>query len=294
MTSNSPPPSSFEDGRAARAWFELLRDRLCTAFEEVEREASGAARGGLPPGAFVRTPWERPAEDGIGDPGGGTMAILRGGVFEKVGVNVSAVQGVFSEAFRTEIPGAAEDPRFFATGVSVVAHMRSPLVPAAHMNTRFIRTTAGWFGGGADLTPTYPRDADTRDFHAALEAACDGYREGAYAEYRAWCDRYFFLPHRGEPRGVGGIFFDRLGAGFEADFAFARAVGEAFLEVFPRIVRRSMEEPWTGEQRAFQLRRRGRYVEFNLLHDRGTRFGIQTGGNPEAVLMSLPPLAAWP
>jgi coproporphyrinogen III oxidase len=282
------PPDPDRVGRAT-GWFAALRDRLCAAFEAIEDDFAHERPASHPPGRFERTEWQRPGG------GGGTMAVMRGRVFEKIGVNVSTVTGEFSPEFRKDIPGASEDPRFFASGLSLVAHMASPLVPAAHMNTRFIVTSKAWFGGGADLSPIYPDDSAAEEFHAALAGACTAYDAGCYARYKKWCDEYFFLKHRGEPRGVGGIFFDYLESGdWERDFGFVRSVGEAFLTVFPAIVRPRMGLPWTAEQRQHQLVRRGRYVEFNLLYDRGTVFGLKTGGNPEAILMSLPPLVAWP
>jgi coproporphyrinogen III oxidase len=269
----------------AAAWFSELRVRLCETLERIE--AAGASV--RPAARFLRRSWQRPGG------GGGVTAVLRGEVLEKAGVNVSTVEGELSEAFRARIPGAATDPRFWASGISVVVHPRSPLVPAAHMNTRMIVTTRGWFGGGADMTPVFPDASDTATFHEALRAACDAHDETYYPRFKAWCDEYFYLPHRGEARGIGGIFFDELNSGdWEADFAFVRAVGLAFLDAYSAIVRRNMAAPWSEEQRRTQLIKRGRYVEFNLLYDRGTLFGLETGGNPDAILMSLPPEVAWP
>lgn len=276
----------------AQEWFERFRDLLCNALEKVEDDLpTSAPHGGTTAGRFERKAWLRRGIEGDG----GVMSVLRGRVFEKAGVNVSTVMGEFSEEFRVRVPGAAEDPRFWASGVSVVVHPRSPLVPAAHMNTRLIVTTRGWFGGGGDLTPVFADAADTETFHGAYRSACDRFDPTWYPKYKKWCDEYFYLPHRGEMRGVGGIFYDdHVSGDFERDFAFTQAVGRAFLDAYPEIVRRHMAKPWTEAQRQAQLVKRGRYVEFNLLYDRGTLFGLKTGGNTEAILMSLPPLSAWP
>jgi len=281
-----------EERERARAWFQSLRDRICTAFEAIEDALSGT-HSDLPPGRFERKEWKRTADDGH-EGGGGVMSVMKGRVFEKVGVNISTTYGTFSQDFRKQIPGAAETGEFFATGISLVAHPRSPKVPTTHMNTRLIATSKSWFGGGADLTPMVVNDDDTAQFHGALKAACDIHDADYYPRFKKWCDEYFYLPHRGETRGVGGIFYDYLATGdWERDFAFTRDVGEGFLKGYEPIVRRHMNEPWTEEDRAHQLKRRGRYVEFNLLYDRGTVFGLKTGGNVEAILMSLPPLAGW-
>lgn len=279
--------------RAAQ-WFETLRNQICAAFEAIEDEQTTGPCSDLPAGRFERKTWER--TDHSGAPGGGgTMSIMKGRVFEKVGVNISTVEGTFSPEFAKQIKGAAEDPRFFATGISLVAHMRSPLVPAVHMNTRFLVTTNWWFGGGADLNPPFPNDADTADFHGAFKTACDKHDPAYFPRYKEWCDEYFYIPHRNRARGVGGIFYDHHNKGdWEKDFAFTQDVGKAFLDIYPQLVRRHVKEEWTPEQREEQLRYRGYYAEFNLVYDRGTTFGLKTGGNVEAILMSLPPEAKWP
>ena len=271
--------------QAARDWFESLRTRICAAFETIEREAGSDA-------AFTYTPWDRTEQDGSPG-GGGVRSQMNGKVFEKVGVNVSSVGGRFSEEFAASIPGADVDPSFFATGISLVAHLANPHVPAVHMNCRFLTTTRRWFGGGADLNPAIPYAEDSDAFHARLRAACAAHDPTFYPRFAKWAEEYFWLPHRNVARGVGGIFFDRLEDHFDAHFAFTRDVGEAFLDIFPALVRGRMDQPFTDADREALLEFRGRYVEFNLLYDRGTLFGLKTGGNIEAILMSLPPLARW-
>lgn len=278
-----------EHQQSARSWFETLRDQICSSFEDIERESGSDA-------AFEYIPWDRQDHNG-NEGGGGMRGVMKGKVFEKVGVNVSTVGGAFSPEFAKTIHGAQDNPNFFATGISLVAHMANPHVPAVHMNTRFLTTQKAWFGGGADLNPPIAYEEDTEEFHARLRAACMPYGPEVYDKYKAWADDYFYIPHRNAHRGVGGIFYDHLesdsDALFERNFNFTRDVGEAFLDIFPRLVRKRMDQEFSEEEKRQQKVWRGRYAEFNLIYDRGTLFGLKTGGNIDAILMSLPPEVTW-
>ncbi|MGV6800661.1 MAG: oxygen-dependent coproporphyrinogen oxidase [bacterium] len=299
MTQNPLDPALLPSRqKQAASWFLQLQDRLCAQLETLEVQWKQSTNDDRPAARFTKKEWKR-GQDGD-DHGGGRMAMMHGDVFEKAGIHYSQVYGEFSDEFRKNIPGAEEDPRFWAAGISFIAHPKNPHAPTAHMNTRMIVTTKSWFGGGGDLTPLLPAyrrqdHQDSQEFHAAMNAACAPNKTAQYQEFKEWCDRYFYLPHRDEPRGIGGIFYDRHNSGdWQQDFEFTQKVGTSFGDIYTRIVERRMHQPWTEQEREQQLVQRGRYAEFNLLYDRGTQFGLKTGGNVESILSSLPPHAKWP
>ena len=276
-------------------YFKSLRNNICANFENIEKNQVTGTNINQNPGKFRRKTWKRKADKGYASGGGGVISIMNGRIFEKVGVNISTVIGTFSEEMKNAIPGALNQPHFFATGISVVAHMHSPLIPAAHMNLRYIHTDKGWYGGGIDLTPMYGKSIDIKkQFHKTLKIMCDRHNSEYYKKFKKWCDDYFYLPHRNEPRGMGGIFFDNMDQNLDNNFEFIQDVGNTFLESFSKIVNQNSNRQWTNKQKKIQLIKRGRYVEFNLLYDRGTAFGLKTGGNVDAIFMSLPPSVSWP
>jgi len=287
--------SNYDQYKFIEKNFFNLRDQICLEFENIENSLLNSSNNNLKPGKFKKKSWKRKADKGFTQGGGGVMSLMYGRVFEKVGVNISTVMGSFSEEMKNKIPGAKSNPNFYATGISLVAHMHSPLIPAAHFNTRFIRTTKNWFGGGADLTPTYANKskAISNFFHNSLKKTCDNYNPLYYPKYKKWCDEYFYLPHRKEKRGLGGIFFDYLEDDFDKDYEFVKDIGQTFIKTYSKIVSDKINLSWTKKQKMDQLFKRGRYVEFNLLYDRGTAFGLKTEGNIDAIFMSLPPQVSW-
>ncbi len=292
MSSDGYTNTPDDAKQQAENWFRQLRDDICAALEKLEEDCTHTDWA---PATFQRQSWQRDQNPDGSDGGGGTMSVMREGrVFEKAGVNISTVHGEFSENFRGQIPGTEDSGAFWASGLSLVMHPRSPHVPPIHMNTRHIITGKSWFGGGIDLNPITPNDQDTDMFREALYRACEKHDAQYYPDFSRWCDEYFYLPHRDEHRGIGGIFYDYLNSGdWQKDYAYTQDVGRCFVDIYPKIVAAHMNKDWSDEEREYQLMRRGRYVEFNLLYDRGTVFGLKTGGNTDAILMSLPPLAKW-
>ena len=265
----------------ASNWFKMLQESICESINKLEKKNA----------KFKSTNWKRNLKK---DEGGGEYRILKNGkIFDKVGVNYSKVYGKFPKKLQKNIPGAKKNPRFWASGISIVMHMKNPQIPAMHFNTRYICTTQDWFGGGMDVTPSKNDQNEKKDFHKILKDMCNRHNKNYYSKYKKWCDEYFYLPHRKEPRGIGGIFFDYKKDNFEKDFKFVRDVGVTFQYIFQKIIKKKMKRKWTSKDKELQYIKRGRYTEFNLLYDRGTKFGLQTGGNIEGILMSLPPLAKW-